>query len=304
MQMVFDFPINPRYSFDNFVICGGNELAYSFTDMLARNPAHKVLYLYGPPGSGKTHLLAALGKTVLAGNSDSREISIPYISFRQVDQFYNGEYLAEETSRLAERFSDAPILLVDDLHLIPDNVHIRLELWQIFNDFFDSGRKIAVTGLQHPRDLPTLDEHLISRLLWGLVARVDVSDDDCRHLIVKKLAEDRHVTVPAEVIDYLIVHSRRDIPSLMEALESLNRHALSTRRKISVRLAQRSWKERLHHENPSSYMLRPLCNLSGPGTSLQRQTSHRILFQPQHPPVSGIPEETGYSPRLCCNGGT
>ena len=236
MQMVFDFPISPRYSFDNFVICGGNELAYRFTEMLARNPAHKVLYLYGPPGSGKTHLLAALGKSVLTGHREleSRELSIPYISFRQVDQLYNGEYFAEETSRLAERFSDAPVLLVDDLHLIPDNVHVRLELWQIFNDFFDSGRKIAVTGLQHPRDLPTLDEHLISRLLWGLVARVDVSDDDCRHLIVKKMAEDRHVTVPADVIDYLIIHTRRDIPSLMEALESLNRHALSTSRKISV----------------------------------------------------------------------
>lgn len=241
MQMVFDFPVHPRYGFDNFVVCGGNEVAYRFALMLAGSEGHNLLYIYGPPGSGKTHLLAALGKSLMAGRNEGEHVSespIPYISFRELDQLYRGEYLAEQSSRLAERFNDAPALLVDDLHLIPDNVNIRVELWQIFNDFFNSGRKIAVTGLHPPRELPTLDDHLISRLLWGLVARMDVSDDDSRRLIMKKLAEDRQVSLPAEAIDYLLRHTCRDIPSLMEALESLRRHALSSGRKISLRLAR------------------------------------------------------------------
>jgi chromosomal replication initiator protein len=235
MQMVFDFPVHPRYSFDNFVVCSGNELAFRFAKMLGTEEAHKLLYVYGPPGSGKTHLLSAVGKSLMAGRTDC---SIPYISFREIDQLYGGEYEAEQSSRLAERFRDAPALLVDDVHLIPDNVNIRVELWQIFNDFFHSGRMIAVTGLYHPRELPTLDDHLISRLLWGLVARVDVSDDDSRRLIMKKLAEDRQVVLPADTIDYLLLHTRRDIPSLKEMLESLSRHALATGRKISLRLAR------------------------------------------------------------------
>ena len=235
MQMVFDFPVHPRYSFDNFVVCSGNELAYRFAKMLVTDEACKVLYIFGPPGSGKTHLLAALGKSLVA---DRPECPLPYISFREIDRLYGGEYLAEQSSRLAERFQNAPALLIDDLHLIPDNVNIRVELWQIFNDFFDSGRKIVVTGLHHPRELPTLDDHLISRLLWGLVARVDVSDDDSRRLIMKKLAEDRQVVLPADIIDYLLLHTSRDIPSLMETLEALSRHALATGRKISLRLAR------------------------------------------------------------------
>lgn len=239
--MVFDFPVHPRYDLDNFVVCGGNELAYRFALMLARDKAHNLLYIYGPHGSGKTHLLAALGKSLMAGRHEgvnAPESPIPYISFREIDQLYGGEYLAEQTSRLAERFRNAPALLIDDLHLIPDNVNIRVELWQIFNDFFDSGRKIAVTGLHPPRELPTLDDHLISRLLWGLVAGMDVSDDDSRRLIMKKLADDRQVFLAADVIDYLLLHTRRDIPSLMETLESLSRHALSTGRKISLRLVR------------------------------------------------------------------
>lgn len=235
MQMVFDFPVHPRYGFDNFVVCAGNETAYRFALMLAEDAGHNLLYVYGPPGSGKTHLLTALGKRLMAG---APEGVIPYISFREIDQLYHGEYLAEQSSRLAERFRDAPALLVDDIHLIPDNIHIRVELWQLFNDFFGSGRKIAITGLHPPKELPALDDHLVSRLLWGLVARMDVSDDDSRRLIMKKLAEDRQVFLSADVIDYLLRHTRRDIPSLMEALESLSRHALSAGRKISLRLAR------------------------------------------------------------------
>ena len=241
MQMVFDFPVNPRYGFDNFVVCSGNETAYRFALMLARGNASNLLYIHGPAGSGKTHLLTALGKSLQrdgTGSSTTPGTMIPYVSFRDIDRIYRGEYQAEQTSRLAESLDDAPALLIDDIHLIPDNVHIRVELWQIFNDFFDSGRKIAVTGILPPRELPALDDHLISRLLWGLVAGIDVSDDDSRRLIMKKLAEDRQVVLSAAVIDYLLLLTRRDIPSLRETLDAVSLHALSTGRKISLRLAR------------------------------------------------------------------
>jgi chromosomal replication initiator protein len=241
MQMVFNFPVNPRYCFDNFVVCGGNEIAYRFARMLAEGNTHNLLYVYGPPGSGKTHLLAALGNCLQPGGTDATDAltePVPYISFRDIDQLYAGEYLPEQASRLAERFRHAPALLIDDIHLIPDNVNLRIELWQIFNDFFGSGRKVAITGACPPRELPTLDEHLVSRLLWGLVAEMDVSDDDSRRLVMKKLAEDRQIKLSADVIDYLLRQTRRDIPSLAESLEAMSRHALSTGRKISLRLAR------------------------------------------------------------------
>ena len=139
---------------------------------------------------------------------------------------------------LGDRFHDAPALLLDDLHLLPDDQDLRVELWQLFNDFYTSGRPIAVTATVPPREIATIDDHLISRLLWGLVARVDVSDDDSRRMIMKKLAEDRQIVLPADVIDHLLIHVQRDIPALVTALETIKRFALATQRKITLRLAR------------------------------------------------------------------
>ena len=238
MQEVFDFPITPKYSFDNFVVCSGNRAAYHFARQLAEGvDGDNLLYIYGPPGSGKTHLLLALG-TMLCGKASAATTTAPYISFKEIDEIYHGEYPAEEVSKLAERFRGSPLLLIDDLHLIPDNANIRVKLWQLFNDFYTAGKKIAVAGLHPPKELPHLDGHLISRLLWGLVAKTDTSDDDSRRMIMQKLAADRQIRIPAEVIDYLVMHARRDIPSLTEALEWIRRLSFATQKKITVRLAR------------------------------------------------------------------
>jgi chromosomal replication initiator protein len=95
-----------------------------------------------------------------------------------------------------------------------------------------------ITGLYPPKQLPHLDDHLVSRLLWGLVARMDVTDDESRRMILSKLAEDRQVLLPDEVAEFLLRSVRRDVPSLLEALERISRYSLSVGRKISVKLAK------------------------------------------------------------------
>ncbi|HEY6837628.1 MAG TPA: DnaA/Hda family protein [Geobacteraceae bacterium] len=236
MQEVFDFPITPKYSFDNFVVCSGNRAAYHFARQLAEEDGENLLYIYGPPGSGKTHLLLALG--TMLGSKEGATTPAPSISFKEIDDIYHGIYPAEDVSKLAERFRGSALLLIDDLHLIPDNANVKVELWQLFNDFYTAGKKIVVTGLYPPKELPHLDGHLVSRLLWGLVAKMDTSDDDSRRMIMQKLAADRQIRIPDDVIDYLLVHARRDIPSLTEALEWIRRLSFATQKKVTVRLAR------------------------------------------------------------------
>jgi chromosomal replication initiator protein len=235
MQLVFDFPINPKFNFDNFVICNGNDTAFQFARLLLTDITKNLLYIHGPSSSGKTHLLHAL-----AGALCSREgrTTIPCISFKEIYEIYQGDYPAETASKLAERLKDEPALLIDDIHLLPDNPHVRSEFWQLFNDFHDASRKIAITGFYPPREIPHLDDHIVSRLLWGLVAKVDITDDDSLRMIMKKLADDRNILLPADVIDYLIIHSRRELPPLIELLERIHRHSLATGRKISLRLVR------------------------------------------------------------------
>ena len=229
MQMIFEFPVLPRFSFENFVVCAGNKTAYQFAQKIATGDAtENLLYVYGPEGSGKTHLLTALAGA-LGGE---------YFSFRDAQALYAGSPASEGSSRLAERFAGAASLILDDLHLLPDDQQVRVELWELFNACYSSGRKIAIAGLTPPKELPHLDGHLTSRLLWGLVARMDVSDDGSRRMILKKLAEDRQMSLPEEVIDLMLLKVRRDIPSLVYALETINRYAIATKRKIALRLAK------------------------------------------------------------------
>lgn len=234
-QLVLEFPLIPKFGFENFVVCNGNSTAFQFVKFLTADGGNNLLYIYGPHGSGKTHLLRALAESFCSAEGRT---TFPYISFRDIDDIYHGDYPAEAVSKLAERFRDEPALLIDDIHLLPDNPHVRSELWQLFNEFHDDARKVAVTGLYPPRELTNLDDHLVSRLLWGLVARVDISDDDSLRMIMKKLADDRNILLPADVIDYILIHTRRELPVLIAALETIYRIALSTNRKISLRLAR------------------------------------------------------------------
>jgi chromosomal replication initiator protein len=228
MQLIFDFPVVPRFTFENFVVCGGNNTAFRFAQKMAGDGTENLLYVYGPDGSGKTHLLTAL----------SNQIDGRYFSFRDIGTLYPGGSFPEEASRLADHFDGAAALVLDDLHMMPDNQDLRVEVWELFNAYYISGRKIALAGLTAPKELPHLDGHLTSRLLWGLVARMDVSDDESRRMILKKLAEDRHMALPDEVIEQMLLRVRRDIPSLVYALETINRYAIATKRKITLRLAK------------------------------------------------------------------
>jgi chromosomal replication initiator protein len=227
MQLVFDFPIKPQYSFSNFVRCCGNEAAFAFAGkLLSPEGGENLLYLHGATGSGKTHLLSALARELSAINREE----IPVIP---VAQLHPESY--PDTFALLQRL---PALLLDDLHLLADNDRLRVALWQLFNDFYESGRKIAATASLPPKELPTLDAHLQSRFMWGLVAKLDISDDNSRRMIMQKLAEDRQIILPDEVTSHLLIHLPRDIAALTDALDRIKHHSFATQRKISLRLAR------------------------------------------------------------------
>jgi len=212
MQQFFDFPITPSFSFDSFVPCEGNSAALRFAQRIA-DPAdpEKLLYLHGPSGSGKTHLL----KSIAVGG-------IPYLSLRE----------HPDPERMVALFSGASGLVVDDLQEMPDDAALRGALWQLFNDFHTSGRTIAMAGLYPPRELTNLDDHLTSRLLWGLVARLDTSDDHSRSMIIKKVSDDR------QIVDYILATTSREVGALIESFNRLYRYSMAEKRRITLPLAR------------------------------------------------------------------
>ena len=106
-----------------------------------------------------------------------------------------------------------------------------------------------MAGLYPPRELPYIDDHLVSRLLWGLVARVDASDDHSRMMILKKIADDRQVRVPDDVVDYILITTSREVGELIKTFETIYRLSLAEKRKITMALAKESIEHGLAGEN-------------------------------------------------------
>lgn len=224
MQQIFEFPITASHSFASFVVCEGNAAAVQFARRII-DPLDpdNLLYLHGPSGSGKTHLLKAIAQELARAGA-----SAPYLAC--------SDSLGAES--LCSIFAAAQALVVDDLHRMPDDPALRAALWQLFNDYYASGRPVVLAGGCPPRELPFLDDHLVSRLLWGLVARVDTSDDHSRRMILKKIADDRQVRVPDDVVDYILVTTSREVGALINFFETVYRYSLTEKRKISLVLAR------------------------------------------------------------------
>lgn len=218
MQQFFDFPISRSFSFDSFVPCEGNASALRFALQVADpGDSENLLYLYGPAGSGKTHLLRSIAGT-----------AISYHSFRD----------SISPEQLVAQFSSSNGLILDDLQRMPNDADLRRTVWQLFNDFHGSGRVVVMAGSLPPRELTNMDEHLTSRLLWGLVARLDTSDDYSRSMIIRKVAEDRQIRIPDEVVDYILATTSREVGALLTVFNQLYAYSMSEKRRITLPLAR------------------------------------------------------------------
>ncbi len=223
-QQAFDIPVTPRYGFKNFIPCSGNATALEFARRIVSGmEPEKVLYIYGPSGSGKTHLLHAVAESLAADGvrvircADLLEIN-PELGLKLL--------------------SSGKAMLVDEMEKLPASPCTRNILWEAFNIHHCARHPIVMAGRLHPRELKNLDEHLISRLLWGLVASMDVSDDSSRKMLLAKLASDRQIILPEDVAAWLLTTLPRDVGSLVSACDTLYRAALEQKKKISLRLAR------------------------------------------------------------------
>jgi chromosomal replication initiator protein len=213
--------LNERYTFDNFVVGAGNELAHAACQAIAQNPGTKYnpLFIYGGVGIGKTHLIQAVGNTVLALRPGSRVV---YASTEQfVQEFVDALRFKKNTSDFADFYRSADVLIVDDVQFLAGKERVQEEFFHTFNALHQANKQIIMSSDKPPRDIPTLEERLRSRFAWGMTIDMQTPDFETRCAILQTKANSVGVELPQPVVEFLASRVQSNIRELEGTLNRL-----------------------------------------------------------------------------------
>jgi chromosomal replication initiator protein len=212
--------LNERYTFDNFVVGAGNELAFAACQSIAASPGSKYnpLYLYGGVGIGKTHLIQAVGNALTAKTPGIR---ILYISTEQFVQEFVDALRFRKTADFASYYRSADVLIVDDIQFIGGKEKIQEEFFHTFNALHQANRQIIVSSDKPPKDIPSLEERLKSRFSWGMSIDMQTPDFETRCAIIQSKAQIHDIGLPQDVVEYLSNNIPTNIRELEGALNQL-----------------------------------------------------------------------------------
>ena len=240
--------LNPRYTFDTFIVGSSNQFAHAACRAVAEAPSrsYNPLFIYGGVGLGKTHLMHAVGQYVL---QHDRNLKLTYISS---ERFMNEMINAVRYDRVIdfrERYRTVDVLLVDDIQFLAGKEGTQTEFFHTFNALYDSQKQIVLSSDCPPHEIPALEERLQSRFEWGLIADIQAPDLETKVAILKKKAEAEAVPLPDNVAIYIAGKIKSNIRELEGSLIRLIAYASLTGQEISLRLAQDVLKNILDHED-------------------------------------------------------
>lgn len=242
LKEIVSFPspktnLRERYTFENFIVGKCNQFAQAAALAVAKAPAktYNPLFIYGGVGLGKTHLMHAIGNYSQSLYRNSRVFYIP------AEKFMNEMVYAiknQETLEFKNKYRNLDMLLIDDIHFLGDKVSLQEEIFHTFNALYGAQKQIVVTSDRPPRDIPSLEERLISRFQWGLVVDIQTPDLETRIAILKKKAELDEINIPEDVIFYIANNIRTNIRELEGSLVRLLALSSLTNSEINLTTAK------------------------------------------------------------------
>jgi len=215
-----DTNLNPKYTFDNFVVGSFNELAHAAALAVADNPGfnYNPLFIYGGTGLGKTHLIEAIGNKIA---NDLKKKKVKYISS---EKFVTGIVGAIRTNSMeAFKASLAPIdvLILDDIQFIAGKNKSQEEFFHVFNSLYEKNKQIILSSDRPPNAIPELEDRLRSRFEGGMIADVSLPDYETRLVILKTKLQEKGFDLPDEILDYIASNVKKNIRELEGALNKL-----------------------------------------------------------------------------------
>ena len=241
--------LNPRYTFDAFVIGASNRFAHAAAQRVAESPAgsYNPLFIYGDSGLGKTHLLHAIGHYVHDNFSGKRVRYVSTETFMNdfVDAIRNSAQMA-----FKRRYRECDVLLVDDIQFMEGKEGLQEEFFHTFNWLYESSKQIVLSSDRHPRSIATLEDRLRSRFEWGLTTDVQPPELETRLAILRKKAEGERMPIPGEVLELIATHVRDNIRELEGALIRVSAYASLNREPPTLETAAQILSDLLEADRP------------------------------------------------------
>jgi chromosomal replication initiator protein len=238
--------LNPRFTFDSFVVGACNQFAHAAAQAVAVDPSKRYnpLYLYGGVGMGKTHLMHAIGRTLLARG----KMRIIYTtSERFTNEVVSGIKLGR-MPQLRERYRTADVLLIDDIQSLGSRDRTQEEFFHTFNELHDAQKQIVISSDCPPKDITGLVDRLRSRFEWGLMADIQAPDLETRMAILQKKAEIEGISLPPDVCTFIAEKTKSNVRELEGALTKLIAYSSLTHTPVSSLMARQVLKHLLEKQ--------------------------------------------------------
>lgn len=248
------------YTFDTFIVGKSNEFAYAACTAVAKNrgSAYNPLFIHGPSGLGKTHLMTAISNEIRSKEPDANIIYVTGETF--ANELINAIQQKKDTSQFHQKYRSADVLLVDDVQFIAGKESTQEEFFHTFNELHKVGKQIVLTSDRPPKDIKTLEDRIRTRFEWGLIADISTPDFETRVAIIRRKAELLDLIIPDDVAEYIANKLKTNIRQLEGCVKKLkaSKHLVGT--PPSMAQAQNAIREILSDDQPAPITFERILN--------------------------------------------